>query len=324
MQDIISPIDKELLKAELTKEKKLRSTNKSGNEIYIVTAHDSPNTMKEIGRLREIAFRFYGGGTGKSMDIDEFDTMEDAYRQLIVWSPEDEKILGGYRFLCGSDVRFDEAGKPILATSHLFNFSEKFIKEILPYTVELGRSFVSLEYQSTRSSAKGLFVLDNLWDGLGALSVVDPNLRYYFGKVTMYNSYNQEARNMLLYFLGLHFPDTEHLITPIHPLQTNTDVEKMKTLFPHDNFKDNYKILNQEVRKFGINVPPLVNAYMSLSPKMRVFGTAINHEFGEVEETGILIAINEILEDKKKRHIETFLKEEYISADLIRKNSIEY
>ena len=279
----------------------MRSTNKSKNEIYIVTAHDSPNVMQEIGRLREVAFRYYGGGTGFPVDIDEYDTMEDAYRQLIVWSPEDEQILGGYRFLCGSDVKFDENGKPILATSHLFNFSEKFIKEI---------------------GAKGLFVLDNLWDGLGALSVVDPSLRYYFGKVTMYNTYNQEARNMILYFLGLHFPDADQLITPVYPLETNMDVEKMRSLFPHDNFKDNYKVLNQEVRKFGINVPPLVNAYMSLSPKMRVFGTAINHEFGEVEETGILIAINEILEDKKKRHIETYLEEEYKSAELIRKNFI--
>ena len=319
MQDIIKPIDRALLKSERTTETKLRSTNKSNNEIDIITAHDSPNVMQEIGRLREIAFRYYGGGTGFPVDIDEFDTMEDAYRQLIVWSPEDEQILGGYRFLCGSDVKFDENGKPMLATSHLFNFSEKFNKEFLPYTVELGRSFVTLEYQSTRAGAKGLFVLDNLWDGLGALSVVDPSLQYYFGKVTMYNTYNTEARNMILYFLGMHFPDSDKLVTPIYPLETDMDMEKMKELFRYDNFKDNYKVLNQEVRKFGINVPPLVNAYMSLSPKMRVFGTAINHEFGDVEETGILIAINEILEDKKKRHIETYLKEEAQTADLIRK-----
>ena len=320
MEDIINPIDRAALKAELTQEKRLRSTNKSKNEIYIVTAHNAPNVMREIGRLREIAFRYYGGGTGFSVDIDEFDTMEDAYRQLIVWSPEEEQILGGYRFLCGADVRFDTEGRPILATSHLFHFSDQFIHEILPYTVELGRSFVSLDYQSTRSRTKSLFVLDNLWDGLGALSVIDPNLRYYFGKVTMYNTYNQEARNMILYFLGMHFPDPDRLITPIHPLETHTDVEKMRSLFHYDNFKDNYRVLNQEVRKFGINVPPLVNAYMSLSPKMRVFGTAVNHEFGEVEETGILIAINEILEDKKKRHIETYLQEEYQSAELICRN----
>ena len=302
VQEVIPPIERQLLKAELTKDKMLRRTNKSNNEIYITTAHDSPNVMREIGRLRELAFRFYGGGTGQATDIDAFDTMPNAYRQLIVWNPDEEAILGGYRFLCGSDVRMDDAGKPVLATSHLFDFSDKFVQDYLPRTVELGRSFVALEYQATRSgSARGLFVLDNLWDGLGALSVVDPNLQYYFGKVTMYNTYNTEARDMILYFLKLHFADKEQLVTPIHPLQTHADEAKLRALFHYDNFKDNYRVLNQEVRKFGINVPPLVNAYMSLSPKMRVFGTAINHEFGEVEETGILIKINEILEEKKKK-----------------------
>ena len=307
MEEIIQPIARSLLKAELTKEKLLRRTNKSNNEIYIVTAHDAPQVMREIGRLREVAFRYYGGGTGLAMDIDEYDTMENPYRQLLVWDPEEEQILGGYRFLCGSDIRFDANQKPVLATAHLFNYSPTFIRDYLPFTVELGRSFVTLEYQATRSSSRGLFVLDNLWDGLGALSVVDPTLKYYFGKVTMYNTYNQAARNLILYFLQRHFADKHNLVTPIEPLCIDINLEQMQQLFPYDTFKENYKVLNQEVRKLGINVPPLVNAYMSLSPKMRVFGTAINHEFGEVEETGILIAIDEILEEKKKRHIESYL-----------------
>ncbi|MDY3142998.1 MAG: GNAT family N-acyltransferase [Parabacteroides sp.] len=307
MEEIIQPIARSLLKAELTKEKLLRRTNKSNNEIYIVTAHDAPQVMREIGRLREVAFRYYGGGTGLAMDIDEYDTMENPYRQLLVWDPEEEQILGGYRFLCGSDIRFDANQKPVLATAHLFDYSPTFIRDYLPFTVELGRSFVTLEYQATRSSSRGLFVLDNLWDGLGALSVVDPTLKYYFGKVTMYNTYNQAARNLILYFLQRHFADKQNLVTPIEPLCIDIDLEQMQQLFPYDTFKENYKVLNQEVRKLGINVPPLVNAYMSLSPKMRVFGTAINHEFGEVEETGILIAIDEILEEKKKRHIESYL-----------------
>ena len=308
MQHIIEPVDRNMLKKELTAAKKLRRTNKSNNEIYIVTAHDSPHLMQEIGRLREIAFRYYGGGTGNSVDIDTFDTMENAYRQLIVWSPSEEQILGGYRFLCGSDVRIDPEGKPILATSHLFDFSDDFMKRYLPYTVELGRSFVSLDYQATLSSSKSIFILDNLWDGLGALTVIDSSLKYFYGKVTMYNTYPVEARDMILYFLSMHFPDLEGLVIPKQPLQTNMDISKMKTLFCFDNFKDNYRILNQEVRKLGINVPPLVNAYMSLSPKMRVFGTAINDEFGDVEETGILIAIDEILEEKKQRHIESYFE----------------
>ena len=308
IQDIIQPVDRELLKKELTAAKKLRRTNKSSNEIYIVTAHDSPYVMQEIGRLREIAFRHYGGGTGLSADIDSFDTMENAYRQLIVWSPTEEQVLGGYRFLRGADVKFETDGTPILATSYLFNFSDNFLKNYLPHTVELGRSFVSLEYQATLEKKKSIFILDNLWDGLGALTVIDPSLKYFYGKVTMYNTYNVEARNMILYFLNLHFPDSEGLVLPRHPLKTSMDIAKIQALFCYENFKENYKVLNQEVRKLGYDVPPLVNAYMSLSPKMRVFGTAINGLFGDVEETGIFIAIDEILEEKKKRHIESYLE----------------
>ena len=310
MQQIIAPIDRERLLSELTPDKRLRSTNKSDNEIYVVTAHDSPQTMFEIGRLREIAFRHYGGGTGLSCDIDMFDTMESPYRQLIVWSPTEKEILGGYRFLCGTDVKFDRQGVPILATAHLFDFSENFLTNYLPYTVELGRSFVSLDYQATLGRTKGIFILDNLWDGLGALPVIDPTLKYFYGKVTMFNSYHPKARDMILYFMKLHFPDKEGLVTSKQPVQTHTDERMLKKLFCHSDYKDNFKILNQEVRKLGINVPPLVNAYMSLSPKMRTFGTSLNDEFGNVEETGILIAINEILEEKKKRHIESFLKDD--------------
>lgn len=310
MEDIIEPISKELLKAELTEDKRLRMTNKSNNQIYIITAQDSPNTMKEIGRLREIAFRAAGGGTGMSMDIDEFDTMEHPYKQLIVWNPEAEEILGGYRYILGTDVRFDKHGAPILATSHMFHFSEKFLKEYLPTTIELGRSFVTLEYQSTRAGSKGLFALDNLWDGLGALTVVMPNVKYFFGKVTMYPSYNRKGRDMILYFLRKHFGDKEGLIVPMEPLQLESDEKELAALFCKDTFKEDYKILNGEIRKLGYNIPPLVNAYMSLSPTMRMFGTAINYGFGDVEETGILIAVDEILAEKRMRHIQSFIESE--------------
>ena len=309
MEDIIAPVSKEALKAELTEDRRLRMTNRSNNEIYIVTAHDAPNTMREIGRLREIAFRTAGGGTGKSMDIDEFDLMPNPCKQLIVWNPEAEEILGGYRYILGTDVRYDEKGAPVLATAHMFNFSEKFLKEYMPTTIELGRSFVTVEYQSTRADSKGLFALDNLWDGLGALTVIMPNVKYFFGKVTMYPNYIRKGRDMILYFLRKHFADKDGLVTPIHPLAIEADEKELEALFWKDNFKDDYKILNGEIRKLGYNIPPLVNAYMSLSPTMRVFGTAINDEFGDVEETGILIAVDEILAEKRIRHIESFLKE---------------
>lgn len=309
MEDIIAPIDKEVLKSELTEDKRLRFTNKSNNEIYIVTWKNAPNVLKEIGRLREIAFRAAGGGTGKSMDLDEYDLMENPYQQLIVWDPEAEEILGGYRYLLGDEVEFDAEGKPLLATAHMFNFSEKFLKDYLPTTIELGRSFVTLEYQSTRAGSKGLFALDNLWDGLGALTVVMPQVKYFFGKMTMYPSYNRFGRDMILYFLKKHFNDKDKLITPMQPLLIETDEKVLEKLFCHDTFKEDYKVLNTEVRKLGYNIPPLVNAYMSLSPTMRMFGTAINDGFGDVEETGILIAVDEILEEKRVRHIESYLRE---------------
>lgn len=308
MEEIIKPIDRALLKAELTPERKLRHTNKSDNEIYVVTYQQAPNVLREIGRLREIAFRAAGGGTGKSMDLDEFDICEHPYYQLIVWNPDDEEILGGYRFLPSSEIRYETNGQPHLATSHMFHFSEKFISEYLQDTVELGRSFVTLEYQSTRTMSKSLFALDNLWDGLGALTVVIPGLKYFFGKMTMYPSFNPVARDMILYFLDKHFGDKECLVYPIDPLHITTDREQLRQLFREESFKADYHILNTEVRKLGFNIPPLVNAYMGLSPTMRVFGTAINHDFGEVEETGIFIAVGEILEEKRMRHIDTYVK----------------
>jgi len=310
MDEVILRVDRKKIKSELTQDKLLRRTNKSNNEIYLFTTHTAPNLMLEVGRLREIAFRYYGGGTKKSVDLDVFDTMDNPYKQLIVWDPVDEEVLGGYRFRCGNEISFNSSGQPDnIATADFFHFSPQFIREYLPKMVELGRSFVSLDYQTSQRSIKGLYALDNLWDGLGALTVLDPDICYFFGKVTMYNTYNPEARNMILYFLNKYFKDNDCMITPVTPLKTDIDHEKMEALFNKKNYKDDYKILNTEVRKYGINIPPLVSAYMNLSPTMRVFGTAVNIDFGAVEETGILIDINDIFEDKKKRHIESFLLE---------------
>lgn len=320
MEKIIDPIPVEVLKSELTDDKRLRATNKGNNIIYVVTHKDAPNVMLEIGRLREIAFREAGGGTGKAVDIDEFDTMETPCKQLIVWDPDSEKILGGYRYLLGTDWKLDAKGQPILATSHMFHFSDRFLKEYMSSTIELGRSFVTLEYQSSRSGAKGLFALDNLWDGLGALTVIHPNVRYFFGKFTMYPSYSTVCRDMILFFLKKHFEDKDGLVYPMHPLELESDRAQLAALFTEETFKADYRILNTEVRKRGYNIPPLVNAYMGLSPTMRLFGTAINDEFGDVEETGILIAVDEILDEKRVRHIESFLRERHIESFLAENN----
>ncbi len=309
MLPLIDAIDKNILKAELSKEKFVRNTNFGSNEIYIITAHDSPNVMKEIGRLRELSFRESGGGTGKEIDIDVFDTMPNPYKQLIVWNPTDWEIIGGYRYICLKDTTIDAAGNYQLATTHMFEFSQLFIDKYLPQTIELGRSFVQPKYQPSKDSRKGIFSLDNLWDGLGALIVDFPDIKYFFGKVTLYLSFDKISRDTILYFLMKFFPDNEGLIQPHSPMKITKNIEELDAIFNEAKFEDNYKKLLKQVRMRNEQVPPLINAYMNLSPTMKTFGAVLNPEFGEVEEIGILINIEDIYLTKKNRHISSYLNE---------------
>ncbi len=299
----VTSVSPETIEAELHAGHFLRKANNGGNEIYHFRAVDCPFTMQELGRLREETFRAAGGGTGKELDIDEYDTSEYPYTQLIVWNPEDKIILGGYRYIIPTP---DGKYASHLATSELFRFSERFQNEYLPYTIELGRSFVRTAYQSTRDARRGMYVLDNLWDGLGALLILNPTIKYFFGKVTMYPTYNWEARNLLQIFLQKYFRDPDGLVTPIEPLDLHLDPSLEARVFTGGSYKADFEILLRELGEFGERIPPLIKSYISLSSTSRVFGTAINHEFGDVEETGILVVVNEVLPDKRSRHIDTF------------------
>lgn len=305
MKQIIPPIEKDILIKELTEDKFVRYTNNINNEIYICSEKDSPNLMLEIGRLRELTFRAAGGGTGKEADIDEADTGEIQFKQLIVWNPADLEIIGGYRFLLGNELVPDENGHLNSPTSHLFKYSEKFIREYWPFCIELGRSFVQPAYQPSINSRKGLFSLDNIWDGLGAIIIKYPEMKYFFGKMTMYPYYRILPRDMILFFLKKHFPDPDALIEPYPEIriEIESDQDMLSSIFIGTNYEEDYRILNLQLRQRNLFIPPLVNTYMNLSSTMRSFGTAINEEFGEVEETAILVTIHDIFEAKKKRHM---------------------
>jgi len=309
MKPIVDPLPPDQVMAELTKDKLLRKTNNGGNEVYLFTSHNSPALMHEVGRVREITFRHAGGGTGKEIDIDEFDTDPDSpQQQLIVWDPENHEIVGGYRiFFFTKDCRDCDISK--LASSAYFNFSKKFMSRYLPHLMELGRSFVHPDYQSKNRGRKSLYALDNLWDGLGALVIDNHKIKYLFGKVTMYPHFNQRARDMILYFLKRHFGDPEDLATVKDPAEIDIHEETMKKIFTARSYKENYKILSQEVRNLNENIPPLINAYMNLSPTMRTFGTFINHKFGDVEETGIMITLRDIYVEKINRHLASYKKD---------------
>ena len=303
MKPLIDPVPTDLIEAELTRERFLRPTNNGDNEIYVVTAGDSPNVMREIGRLREVSFRDGGGGTGADTDIDEYDLDPEGYRQLIVWDPKQKEIVGGYRFIISHSSH-----PKCMSTEHYFRFTDKFREEYLPYTIELGRSFVQPHYQGSRSNPKGLYSLDNLWDGLGALVVNNPDMRYFFGKVTMYGSYDKEARNILMYFLQKYFPDRDGLLEPLYPVEMNIDVPAMERIFAGGSYMDDYRTLVNELRKRDEFIPPMINSYMNLSPSMKVFSTVHNPDFGEVEETGILVRIKDIYPEKAERHTRGLLQ----------------
>jgi hypothetical protein len=301
MEPIIKSIKRKLIKSELTDNKLICATNYGGNLIYSINYHTAPNTMLELGRLRETAFRDAGGGTGKSLDIDEYDTCERPFQQLLVWDPKDREIISSYRYLFGKDIKIDNYGihSP---TAKLFKFSDNFIQIYLPYSIELGRSFVQPKYQASRSR-KGLFALDNIWDGLGAILYQHPEIKIRYGKMTMYKNYNPLARDYILYFLNKHFAKGEKMMEAYHPQQYYHNKEILESIFPHDNFNDDYKILVREIDKLDCKIPPLVNIYMKVASTMQSFGTSDNESFGATEETGILIKIEDIYQEKIARHL---------------------
>jgi hypothetical protein len=308
MEEIIDPIPVEFLVKELNEERFVRKTNYGNNEIYIVTHKNSPNVVTEIGRLRELSFRQAGGGTGKSIDIDDYDISENPYNQLVVWEPDKKEIIGGYRFLTFAHIPKSELKNAKLATAGLFNFSEEFVNNYLPYSIELGRSFVQPEYQARNAGRKAVFALDNLWDGLGAIVIENPSKKYFFGKITMYENFDSFARDLIHYFFFKYFKDDQGLMHPKMPVGFSNDINTLAKVFTGNSYELDYRILSKKVRERNENIPPLFNSYMNLSPTMKVFGTAINYGFGDVEETGILITIDDIYPSKKHRHIATYTK----------------
>lgn len=303
-QDIIPPVERELIEQELNDERFVRDTNKGGNKIFIVNHHNAPHTMQEIGRLREVSFRYAGGGTGLEVDIDEADTSEHCYEQLVVYSPEDREIIGGYRFITGPRSKNPDSGDFELSTAHYFDFSEQMKTEFLPYAIELGRSWVQPNYQPSINPRKGLFALMNIWDGLGCLVTHYPEIKYFFGKVTMYTSYNAEARDILLAFMAHYFPNRLGLCEPKSVLHAGFDDSLFKAHFTSDlNYQEGFKLLHKLLKERGEFVPPLINIYMSLSDTMMTFGTAQNPDFGDVEETAILVTIADIHQEVIDRHV---------------------
>lgn len=274
----------------------MRDTKRAGNEIYIFTAAECPALMREVGRLREIAFRAAGGGTGEEADIDGEDRAEGGYHQLIVWT---QRRRRSWADTASSSAR--RAGSRI-SRRNTTSISAIFSGAATCPTPSNWGVRSSSRPIRRAPNTKSLYALDNLWDGLGALIVLNPKAKYLFGKVTMYSSYQTVARNTLIYFLHKYFPDRDRLVTGRHPIDLGLDDPYYERIFTGENYVENYHILIQRIREFNENIPPLINSYMNLSPTMRVFDTVENPDFGGVEETGILLAIKDIYLEKRERY----------------------
>lgn len=303
MKPIIPPVETELLVRELEGHL-LRPSNKADNLIYDITAHECPNVMREIARLREISYRDGGGATGNEMDIDEMDTMEKPYHQLIVWDPEHRQIVGGYRYLCCSEAEIRD-GQPFITSAHLFHYSERFIRDYLPHTIEFGRAFVQPMYQQREMGVKALFALDNIWDGIGAVLYNHPELRWMIGKVTIYPDYNTTARELIYAYLNRYHIGEEGLFEPYKPFLSNPLTADP---FTGEDKQENYHILQRAVREQGTVIPPMFSAYLNLTNDLLFFGNAVNDELANVYETGIMVAIDTVYPEKKDRYITPYIQ----------------
>ena len=310
MIPIIDPVDVQLLKSELNEKTFLRTTNRGNNEIYVINNENAPNVLREIGRLREVSFRAVGGGSGKECDLDHFDLEDKACFQLVVWNPEDDEIIGGYRFTRWSMASFHENGQPYVNTEHLFDFSQEFIDKYFPYCIEMARAFVQPKYQSAQAGRKALFALDNLWDGIGGLVASDPSVKYLAGKVTIYSSSPEISRKAMIYYLDMCFGDRNGLITSKNPETCTPEQEEMfKEMFTGATYKENYQILNNFVKSHNDTIPPLIHSYIGLSPTMKTFGTTFDPDFGDCYDTAMMITIDDIYEDKFDRYVASYDKQ---------------
>lgn len=307
MEKIIDPVNREKLITELKFCKFIKHTFRRGNEIYSFVNTDAPSIMVEVGRLREEAFRSIGCGTGYILDLDDYDIGAGAYRQLIVWNPREQEIIGGYRYAVGSNYT-----KQIehLSMFHYFRYSSKFKTDYLPHSIELGRAWVSSAYRSTSTDSNSIFALDNLWEGIGAIITENTNVRYLYGKITIPENYNQTARILLTWFLDHYFKGKYNLMRPRNPVVSPRVLAISGNQVTGTNPENDYKIIANFIKSLDVAIPPLISAYLRLAKRITIFGTTVNPEFGNAFETGILIAIRDIHPEKQARYISKIQKKQ--------------
>lgn len=262
--------------------------------IYLYHHHDSNPIMREIGRLREIAFRAVGEGTGKRRDIDKYDSY---YQHLVLWDKQQFEIVGAYRFASGDQV-LAQYGENALYSQSLFQYDDSF----MPYVkqgLELGRSFVQPKYWGKRS-------LDYLWFGVGAFLAKHPEYRYLFGPVSISNQLPGSAREMLVHFYSREFAPMQTMAVSMSPFGLSQQQKaQLDNLYSNDDYPNNFKQLKQMLASMGAAVPTLYKQYGELcradGVKFLAFG--IDADFGDCIDGLVLVDTHKLKGKKYQRYI---------------------
>jgi hypothetical protein len=302
LSTIIDPIDPLVLEEELKSQFCMDSLNRGNMQLYLVDGCKAPSVMREVGRLREIAFRGGGGGTGLSCDMDRFDTDPDlGFRQLICWDSEEKEIMGGYRVIAGHLCHIKADGQPDMPSAHLFHFSEPFVKDMLPLTMELSRSFIVEKHQRLSENARrNIFTLDHLFSGLSFFTGME-KIQFIFGKVTFYPSYPTEAFSMLEGFLKKYCLDKE-LVVPHSPYVVPDWADADKVLI-HNDYMEDFRALRRAMTQKGYFIPPILSSYIKMFKHITSFGAAVNDEFGDVVEMGFMTQVDEVIPERFKPNL---------------------
>ena len=292
-KNIIHPVDRKLLKAQLRKKDLIGLTNDE-KEIYFVDFISSPDVVKEISRLREITFRKVGEGTGNKADRDIYDKN---YKHLVLWDDDKLEIAGAYRIGFCREI-ISENGINGLYSSTLFNYSERLTNR-LDVSLELGRSFVQAKYWNTNA-------LSYLWQGLGAILLINPEIKFLFGGVSLSNSYLKEAKELIIYFYKKWFrADSNLAYAKNRFIISEKRNEELKNIFSSDDYKNEFKILKNMLKVYGHSVPTLFKQYSELCEKggIEFLDFGIDADFQNCVDGLIMVEVDKIKYSKKEKYI---------------------
>ena len=296
MTPLADPVSVALLQRELRAQTPLLKLRGGKVCAYLLHGDNAPHLLREIGRVRELSFRAIGGGTGGALDLDPYDYGPCAYRQLILWAPQEQVVVGGCR------VRSTGTDGPSarVATEDLFAFSERFRERYGDALLDIGRLFVHPAFQA-RAGSQGIFTLDSIWQALAAVAVAD-GVRAFFGRVVFPKDYHPQVRDLTLALLQKHFAGDAQWVHPRVPAPRVTSDEALDHLLVGKTWREDMRLLRQFARARGAQVPALLRAYLGLSDRLRVFGTAADPDLGGIEETCLLIDVADVLEHKAARY----------------------